>query len=148
MKWRDETRRGMARQPSGCGVGGVGTGKSRGSVREGEGGKRNQLLFARNVVRGKWRTEGWPDVMAPSTQPRLLPSGICSVSIRASSSFPLPRPRTTIHDHRYVCWKRLLEKVGRRGGWIFSRGHLNIVYIQMRVTSLYYFPLCNFLCLV
>lgn len=44
-------------------------------------GKRNQLLFARNVVRGKWRTEGWPDVMAPSTQPRLLPSGICSMSI-------------------------------------------------------------------
>lgn len=29
--------------------------------------ERNQLLFARNVVRGKWRTEGWPDVMAPST---------------------------------------------------------------------------------
>lgn len=31
----------------------------------GTGKERNQLLFARNVVRGKWRTEGWPDVMAP-----------------------------------------------------------------------------------
>jgi len=31
----------------------------------GAGKERNQLLFARNVVRGKWRTEGWPDVMAP-----------------------------------------------------------------------------------
>lgn len=59
--------------------------------------ERNQLLFARNVVRGKWRTEGWPDVMAPSTQPRLLPSGIRSVSIvplhpALTTRTPPPRP--------------------------------------------------------
>lgn len=52
--------------------------------------ERNQLLFAGNVVRGKWRTEGWPDVMAPSTQPRLLLSGIRSVSI--VPFHPAPRP--------------------------------------------------------
>lgn len=43
--------------------------------------------------------------MAPSTQPRLLPSGICSVSIRASSSFPLPPPPYNDSQrfvHRYV----------------------------------------------
>lgn len=55
--------------------------------------ERNQLLFARNVVRGKWRTEGWPDVMAPLNQPRLLPSGIRSVSIvPLHLALPVPPP--------------------------------------------------------
>lgn len=71
---RTEGRRG-SQESSGGGS------KSRRAGRREARGKRNQLLFALNVVRGKWRTEGWLDVMAPSTQPRFLPSGICSVSI-------------------------------------------------------------------